>query len=284
MPNYFDRKILLEIGDLAITDLRVNFSIEKSLVGYPNLANIKVYNLSEHSRNQIETQFKDISFSAGYNVPVSLFKGQVINVVHQKFGVDWITEIFSGDATKQLSESTINKTLGAGATTEQIYAELVGGLDGITQGITEGLKNCVTGKKSLLRAVQLSGSIKQWLDAIAEECGFDYSVNDGVIETTEVDKPLNDVAPIIINQGSGMIGSPERTEIGVIVRTLMNPNLKLARRIQIKAISQAINIGNLFFRKIPPVKNEGIYRIDKLTHIGDTHDNTWETKIQARVF
>ena len=284
MSNYFGRKIFLKIGDLEIADLRVNFKIEKSLVGYPNLGNIKIYNLSETSRNNIETQFKDIEFSAGHETPVLIFKGQIVNVVHQKFGVDWVSEIFGGDATQALADSTINKTLAPGATTEKIFDELVGQLDGVTKGVTDGLSNCLSGKKSLLRSLQLSGGVKAWLDAIAEQCGFDYSVNDGIIETTTENQPLTDVAPIIISQGTGMIGSPERTEIGINVRTLLDPNLKLARRIQVKAISQAINIGNLNFRKIPPVKNQGIYRMDKLIHVGDTHDNPWETQISARVF
>ena len=89
---------------------------------------------------------------------------------------------------------------------------------------------------------------------------------------------------MIINQDGGMIGSPERTEVGVTVKTLLNPNLKLARRIKIEAVSEKINVGNLFFRDVPPVKNQGIYRIDKLIHAGDTHDKEWQSTISARVF
>ena len=284
MSSYFGRKALLKVGDLEIADLRMNFNVEKSLVGYPNLANIKVYNLSESNRNKIETQFEDASFFAGYGTPSLLFKGQVVNVVHQKIGVDWISEIFAGDATKALSESTINKTLSPGATTEKVFNELVGQLDGVTKGITEGLKNCLSGKKSLLRSLQLSGGVKAWLDAIAEQCGFDYSINDGIIETTTANQPLVDVAPVVISQATGMLGSPERTEIGVTVKTLLNPDLKLARRIKVEAISTRLNVGNLFFRKVPPVRNQGVYRIDKLNHVGDTHDNQWESQISARVF
>lgn len=284
MPDYFDRVTELTIGNMTVSGLRVKFNVEKSLVGYPNLANIKIYNLSESSRNKIEEENLPVSFSAGYGTPVLLFKGQIVNIIHQKIGVDWISEIFSGDGSKELADATVNKTLSAGATTENIYNELVGQLDGVTKGITEGLQNCVSGKKSLLRSIQLSGSVKQWLDAISAECGFEYSVNDGVIETNPVGQPLDDVEPVIINQSTGMIGSPERTEVGVTVKTLLNPNLKLARRIKIEAVSEKINVGNLFFRDVPPVKNQGIYRIDKLIHAGDTHDNEWQSTISARVF
>lgn len=282
----FNRKIKILIPGFEIIDLRVNFKIEKSLVGYPNLGNIKIYNLSESSRNNIETKGLQIQLYAGYednSIPL-LFSGDIINVVHLKNGPDWISEIFAADGVNILSTSTINKTLPAGVDTGQIYDELVGQMQGISKGVTEGLQNCLSGKRSLLRELQLSGNIKDWLDKIATDCGFEYSVNDGVIETTPTGFPLSDVPPVVINQGSGMIGSPERTEVGINVSHLLLPELKLARTIKVESISEKINVGNLFFRKVPPIRNKGIYRIDKLIHTGDTHDNPWLTQINARVF
>jgi len=81
-----------------------------------------------------------------------------------------------------------------------------------------------------------------------------------------------------------MIGSPERSDIGVTVKNLLLPQIKLGRRFEIKSITEKINAGNLFFKKVPPIKNDGIYRIDKLVHKGDTHDNEWSTTIHGRVF
>jgi len=282
----FNRIAKLIVSDTEMANLRISFNIEKSLVGYPNLGNIKIYNLSESSRNKIEEKGLDIQLFAGYQDTevVLLFKGDIINVVHLKTGPNWISEIFSADGVNILSTATINKTLPAGVDTEQIYNELVAQMQGISKGTTEGLKNCLSGKRSLLRELQLSGNVKDWLDKISKDCGFEYSINEGVIETAPTGLPLSDVPPIIINQLSGMIGSPERTEIGINVKNFLLPGLKLGRTIRVEAISEQINIGNLFFRKVPPVRNDGVYRIDKIVHAGDTHDNIWESNIQARVF
>jgi hypothetical protein len=81
-----------------------------------------------------------------------------------------------------------------------------------------------------------------------------------------------------------MIGSPERTDIGVTVKNLLLPELKLARRIKIESLTEKINIGNLNFREVPPIRNEGVYRIDKLVHEGDTRGNIWQTTITGRNF
>ena len=89
--------------------------------------------------------------------------------------------------------------------------------------------------------------------------------------------------PIIINQANRMIGYPDRTDVGVIVKTLLNPALRLGRRIEIKALTEKLNVGNLFFRTVPPIKNQGIYRIDKLIHAGDTHEDLWQSQISGRI-
>ena len=282
----FNRIATLQVIGKEFRDFRMSFEIVKSLVGFPNLASIKVYNLSESDRNRIETEKEKVRLFAGYEDTevVLIFDGDIVNVTHLKQGTDWITEIFCGDAVKAFEDATINKTLGPGATSEQIYDELTEQLEGVAKGVTEGLKDCLSGKRSLLRALQLSGNVKDWLDKLAEDCGFEYSVNDGVIETIPKGFPLSDEPPVVINQASGMIGSPERTEIGVNVINLLLPALKLGRTVRVEAVSTKINIGNLFFRKIPPVRNQGVYRINKMTHVGDTRENPWETRIEGAIF
>ena len=52
MSNFFNRKYKIIVGNekdggLEIVDLRVSFNVELSLVGYPNMAEIKIYNLNK---------------------------------------------------------------------------------------------------------------------------------------------------------------------------------------------------------------------------------------------
>ena len=290
MASFFLREAQLIVGQpgtggLEIKDLRFSFVVELSLVGYPNMATIRIYNLRKTNRNLIQEEFTKIFLYAGYkgNVPL-IFSGNIVNVTHEKIGPDWITTLFCGDAIKTINESTVNKTLPPGATTESLLDELVGQMDGVTKGVTEGLKDCLTGKRSLLRGIILSGNVKDWLDKLSQNCGFDYSVNNDVLETTVKNKPLNDEEPVVISQANGMLSSPELTEVGVKVKSLLLPQLKLGRRIEIQSISSKINIGNLIFRKIPPTIGEGTYRIDKIVHTGDTRENDWFSEIDGRNF
>lgn len=165
----FGRQAKVLIKNLNITDLRIKFNVEKSLVGYPNKANIGIYNLKSDSRKVIEEEGLKVELYAGYENPPLLFSGNIINVLHQKQGVDWISNLYCGDAIKDINNATINKTLSAGATTENIFNELVGSMDGVTKGITQGLSKCLNGKQSLLRGLQLTGNVKDWLKKIADE-------------------------------------------------------------------------------------------------------------------
>jgi len=279
-------KIIIPNIDIEINGLKIQFEIQKSLVGYPNLGNIEIYNLSQNTRALIEEKGLEIQLYAGYSDEEIglIFDGNITNVIHKKSQTDWQTSIFAQDGIKILNSATINTTFAAGTTMPQIYDALVDQMDGITKGITKGLKNCLSGKRSLLRELQLSGNVKDWLDKLSKDCGFEYSVNNGIIETTPTNLPLSDESPVIINQNSGMIGSPQRTEIGVEVANLLLPKLKLGRTIKIEAVNTEINIGNLIFRKITNIPQPGTYRIDKITHIGDTHGNDWKSQIYARGF
>lgn len=290
MADFFLREARIVVGDeaiggLEITDLRISFNVELSLVGFPNIATIQIYNLNKSNRNKIKEEFTKIFLYAGYegNVPL-IFTGSIVNITHEKNGPDWITNLFCGTAIQAINNSTVNKTLPPGQTTESIFNELVGEMEGVTKGVTEGLKDCITKKRSLLRGLVLSGNVKDWLDKLSQNCGFDYSINNDVIETTVKNKPLSDDPILEIRQDNGMIGSPELTEVGVKVKSLLLPQLKLSRRIEIKSISAKINIGNLVFREIPPTIGDGVYRADKIQHIGDTRGNDWFTNIEARKF
>ena len=297
MTEFFGRHYEFKSDDLSFWELRIRFQITKSLVGYPNTAKFEIYNLSEDSRNKLiagengigrsvyaDGKGSEIQFSAGYAEPKLLFIGKVVNVIHKYIAPDWITEVYAGDAVDVLNTATINKTLQAGATTEQIFNTLVSEMQGITKGVTQGLSNCLEGNRSALRALQLSGNVKDWMEWLAERCGFEWSINEQRIETMSKGTPLTDEEPMIINQDSGMLGSPMRTDTGVDVTNLLLPELKLARRFRVQAVNDYINVGNMFFRKIPPVRNQGVYRVDKLVHSGDSRGDKWETKISGRVY
>jgi len=285
---YFIRKWKVKIGTFETTELRIKFEVDKSLVGSPNLLKLEIYNLKESNRNLIKNEYENIELYAGYvdSMPL-LFKGQLRTVSHLLVGTDWITTIYAGDGALALEKAKVNKTYPAGTSQETLVNSLIGELSsvgGIAKGRLEGIKECITKKKSLLKSMILSGGVKEWLDTLSKNCGFDYSVNDGVIDTNTKDKPLNDEAMFLISQKTGMIGSPEITEIGASVSVYLRGNLKLARRFKIEALSATLNIGNQYFRQVKKSVTDNPYMIQQIKHLGDSHDNDWKTELVGKTY
>jgi len=85
MSRQFNRKYRLELiapegSTVIIEDLRISFEITKDLYGYPNLAKIRIYNLSPSSVNKISKEFTKIKITAGYEADIrQLFIGDTRN-------------------------------------------------------------------------------------------------------------------------------------------------------------------------------------------------------------
>jgi hypothetical protein len=282
----FLRKVIIKVDDVELKDFKITFEVEKYLHGTPNKANVKIWNLKKSSRDQIEEKGKKVEILAGYEDTETglVYSGDIVNVVHTKTQTEWVTEILSGDGIDILGGSIVNQTMAAGSSMNQVYDALVARLPGISKGVTKGIKNCLSGKKSLLRSLQLTGDVKSWLDQIAKDCGFEYSVNENIIETNPTGQPLSDLPPIQVNQAKGMKNSPKKTEKGVNVKTILNPNLKLARTIDITDTGKEIPKGTGSFEEVPGTIDQGVYRIVKIVHRGSTHENTWESEIESDTF
>jgi len=282
LPNYFGRQLKLTIDDdFVIENLRVDFTVEKSLVGYASLAKITVYNLIKENRERIKDKGQQVKLYAGYDDLPLLFSGDLVNVIHVYEKPDWKTEIYAGDKADILRRAVINKSLPADTTPQQLMDELVGAMDGVTKGIMDGLTNCLNNKRSLLRSIQLAGNVGDFLDELAKNCGFDYAIADGIIDTSPTESAISDVPVVLINQLTGMIGAPERTADGVEVKTFLNPALRLGRAIEIEAASNKINAGNLQFRDAPTPATEGQFKVIKMVHEGSLWSNKWETSISG---
>jgi hypothetical protein len=277
------RRWIVVIEDLVVEHLRIKFEIDKTLVGTPNLCKLEIYNLNESNRNKIKDKYQNIEIYAGYedNMPL-IFKGQIRTVNSVYSGVDWVTIIYAGDGALALETAKVNKTFPAGTNTDTMVGALItelGAVGGVAKGQLEGIKKCLSGKASLLKTLIMSGGVKEWLDILAKNCGFTYSVNDGVIETNTKGTSLKDEPEFIINQKSGMIGSPEITEVGASCTVYLRGELKLARRFKIESISATLNVGNQNYRKVNKTIGENTYMIQSIKHIGDTHSNDWKTEI-----
>jgi hypothetical protein len=277
----YDLTITPTDGDArVIKDLRINFEITKSILSFPNLCRLNIYNPNEDTLAALQNKFTKIVLNAGYEGDVKLlFKGEVRNVFQNRAGVDRLITVYAGDGERDWQNATFNKTFTENVTISAAIEEVLKSFEEVTVGVVNGLPQVA----DKLRGQTLSGSSKDILDQFAEEYGFDWSIQDGEVIITPVESPLEGDEAVLVNAATGMIGSPTVTEIGADVTTLLNPRMLPNRAFQIESVNADIQLGNLFFRDVKRTTAEGTYKIQEVTFKGDSREGDWVSSVKGRI-
>ena len=260
------------------TELKISFEITKDLFGWPNIAKILLFNLSRARTLEISEQFSLVELKAGYvgNL-ITIFKGEIKNIINRRESVDTITEIYAGDGEKPIRESNFIKTFAPGISVKQIVTEISD-----TFGIPKAKLDGLDSSRTNLNGATYSGASKDILDKLSDDYNFYWSVQDGQFVTQARDGADTANKTIVITRSTGMVGSPSVTEIGADVQTLMNPNIQPYRVVEIKSPTAEIAIGNLHLRRQLPTLGAGLFRVNKVIHSGDTRGNNWFSSIVGR--
>jgi len=269
-----------ENNAVVIRELKIEFEIVKSVLSYPNLAKISLYNLSKKTLALLQTKFTRIVLNAGYLDNVSLiFKGDIRNIFQSQQGVDSIATIYAADGEKDWQNATFNKTFTANVTISEQINEVLATFKETTIGVIEGVPQI----SENLRGQTLSGSSKDILDNFANEYGFNWNIQDGEVTITPVDQPLTGTEAVLITAMTGMVGSPTLTEIGADVTTLLNPRLLPNAAFKIESIDTDVQLGNLYFRDIEKTTAAGLYKVQEVTFKGNSREGDWVSSVKGRV-
>ena len=285
MPRQYNRKYQLTITQAdgtarVIEDLRVTFEITKSILSFPNLCKLVIYNPNEDTLSALQTKFTKISINAGYEGNVKLlFKGEVRNVSQSKVSVDRMLTVYAGDGERDWQNATFNKTFTENVTISKAIEDVLSSFKEVTIGVIDGIPNIA----DKLRGQTLSGSSKDILDGFASEYGFDWSIQNGEVIIAPVESPLQGDEAVLVNSATGMVGSPTLTEIGADVTTLLNPALLPNKAFKIESLNADIQMGNLFFRNINRTSAEGLYKIQEVTFKGDSREGDWVSSVKGRI-
>lgn len=264
----------------VITDLRINFEITKSILSFPNLCRLNIYNPSGDTLAALQKKFTKVILNAGYEGDIRLlFKGDIRNVYQSRSGVDRLVTIYAGDGERDWQNATFNKTFTENVTVSSAIQEVLKTFKEVTLGAIGGLPEVA----DKLRGQTLSGSSKDILDELASEYGFNWNIQDGEVITTPAESPLEGDEAVVVSAATGMVGTPTITEIGANVSTLLNPRLLPNRAFKIESVNADIQLGNLFFRQAKRTSAEGTYKIQEVVFKGDSREGDWLSSVKGRI-
>lgn len=261
MPKQFIRNAQVLISGtngsaettLDVSGLRITFELTKDLSAYANLCNIQIYNLSEKSRNLISDSLQRVRINVGYGNDLSLlFDGFIRNVFHRREDmVNFVTELYCADGDAYLRHSVSRMTAGESVTLEELIKRLVGDLrDANGGGVSIGELNLLSGSQKI-RGYTTHSSTKLALEKLADSYRFNWFIDSGKFYAVSESLPLAPAQVTLITPQTGMIGSPAVTEVGLEVKTLLNPTFAPGRKIQVKSEGTKVQLGGMNFTEVP---------------------------------
>ena len=253
---------------VVIRDLRFTFEITKTLEKNANDAVIVVYNLSESTRNEFSKLPVQVQLDAGYDGEAQLlFKGDLTWANSMPEGPDWATKLQCGDGGRAIREARISRTYRSGINSKTVLKDLASAM-GVELPTDVASANALT--KQFASGVTVSGPASTEMGRLLSKSGFTWSIQNGKLQILTRNGVRNDEA-ILVNEQSGLIQSPE---YGAPKRTGGKPILTVRSLILPRAIP-GIKI------KVESRAITGVFKLQRVSHSGDTHGDDWTTTMEA---
>lgn len=266
-----------------IVSLRAQFMVRQRDSQHPNWMYIRITNLSNDSMNYDYKENDLVELKAGYpGRSGTIFKGKVMQIRKGKEpnGVDKYFDVLATSNNQAYGFAMVNKTLKAGWTNKDILEEALKPMKAF--GIEEGHVADLGSKKGT-KAKVLFGHAREILRDLGFSTGTSWSIQDEKFQMLKPDGYLpGDV--VVLNSNTGMIGLPEQNLKGIVAKSLLNPDFHYGGRVKIdessiqKSLYSAATLsGGAGLQKsiTPTIAPDGIYRILRVDHDGDSEGQDW---------
>lgn len=257
-----------EPNAIRATGLRATFEVERSLRKEPDSATVRVYNLAQNTRSEIEKLPLFVRLDVGYDGQLEqLFAGDVRYGISRRDGVLWETSLELGDGERAHRFARVNRSLGAGVDTLTAVREVARSM-GLEVRVSP--TSALQLRSQYAAGLALSGPARNELDRLLGRHGMTWSIQSGRLQILRLAEARVDLAPIV-SQDSGLVGSPEwgppakkGAPPTLHFSVLLHPGILPGGRVQLN--SRAIR---------------GIFRVARVLHKGDTHGNEWVTDVES---
>lgn len=302
----FNRVASLVIGEEGgkgreLTDLRFSFSIQKGSTKTPNQCSVKVWNAAPETRALIEVIGNVLILKAGHAEDVgatTIFSGNVTRSLTVREGPDWITELEIQDGFLEFRDAKVSLTFGKGATITQVVSAISKKFNLPVRPLPADVA-----KKQYPAGFAFVGRVRDAMDKACENGDLEWSIQNREIQVIKKGGVFKQKA-YLLTPDTGMVGSPMQetktmTEKAAAKEgiTANQPGVRKTTRrdndFEVQEVLQVFGykVKTLLQPLIEPggyvqVKSKGIngefFRVEELTHTGDTHGNEWHTELTLR--
>lgn len=257
---------------VSVKDLRLSFEVTKSIEAEINEIMVNVFNLSAEKRHQIESLENKILLKAGYKDDVRNLAFGDVTRFETKFdaGGDIVTTLFCGDGSEILRESRVSISYRTRTPITLIFSDVINQMNLDSVRFVDILSG------SAQNGYVFSGLAKDCLNELASRFNFEWSIQNNELRILR-QRGFDPTEKVILSPESGLIGSPrplddletfsrlDRKKPGVLVKCQLQPRLIP---------------GGIFALKSQ--NSNGVFRVEKVSHRGDTKANDWFSEVEGR--
>ena len=254
------------------------FEIVIDFGGAASYADISIYNITNDTAQKAFKKGSILGLRAGYVDNIDfIFKGEIVNIFRERDGAAIITRIV---ARSRIDNNTnINQTLGKNTKLTAIIkscADVMGYPLVIKESDFANVQNYP-------RGYTMNGDPRVYLDELSKTFNFSYVIeNERLIVT--LNNKVRDGDIFEVSRYTGMEGIPVVTEIGVDVNVRLNPKINIGGRFKVESEFASFNFSNIYFQDVPAQAGKGIYKVQRITHSGDSWGDTWTSVITGFKF
>ena len=252
-------RIVSQIGiGKTLTGLRVIFDIDKTNEANPNRADVGIYNVNENTKGILEAKNTKVFLDAGYGDDLqTIFVGNVTKVTHDNRSPDILTKLELGDGDNAFRNGRIEEGFPPGTSTSHLFDKLIEA-SGLGRGAVKGIPDV-----NYANGIVLSGSVRHNLNELCKKSDLEWSIQDEAIQVLPK-KQFNLDSIALLTPETGLIGSPSKTKKGIEFTSLLQAKLRPGGKVKIE--SRDYN---------------GIFKLRKVNHKGDTHENDFQSVCEA---
>lgn len=260
MPqSLFGRTVVVQLGDLTLgesySDLKVAFSVEKTLKSEPNTANIQIYGLNRTSVANALARNTDlrVRLFAGYaGAPSLIFEGYPTKkdgFVFEPGPPDSVLKIKAKDGVRRFERARLNVTLSGEVTIEDALLRAAESL-----GLPVDVIDAPPGIR-LTQGATFNGRTEDVLDRLALATNSDWSVQDGKFQWIQRRSARPGTGALFSSELRNIVRGAKRKDKGIELTTF---------------IQGSVVPGALFRYKSESGQLNGDYKITKVKYTGDS--------------
>ncbi len=271
-----------------ITNLKIDFRIQKFPGPVDNRGTIRVYNLRSTLRKLLSKRridfaappFTTIFLKAGHvrgGGAKTILRGVVIKGESSRIGADWITEIEVMTSQQQVAAAFCNPESTFLSTPPKVIVDnLFGQLNYGTPLYSVDVLQIFVNAQPVNFA--FTGRVDRAIARILRRYDLTYTLDDTGPFVVETKGAINPEIPLraipLVSPETGLVGTPKITDRGVELRTILNGELRIFHRFNLRSdtTDESLDLQDRQFTVI------------KLEHVGTNRGEDFFTNVEGTFF